>query len=94
MNIVRLDHIVLMVDSIDTSIAFYVDVPGMRAVTFGDDRKALAFGDRKSTCTNMVESLRRKRSVPRRDPQIYRFCRTCGLTTSDRVRGHDRRWVS
>ncbi len=44
----RLDHLVLTVRSIDVSIAFYSEVLGMEAVTFGDQgRKALTFGNSK-----------------------------------------------
>jgi catechol 2,3-dioxygenase-like lactoylglutathione lyase family enzyme len=43
----RLDHLVLTVADIDTTLAFYVRVLGMRAVTFGQGRSALAFGAQK-----------------------------------------------
>ncbi len=44
MRIDRLDHLVLTVSDIERSIAFYCDVLGMQAVTFGGGRKALTFG--------------------------------------------------
>jgi catechol 2,3-dioxygenase-like lactoylglutathione lyase family enzyme len=44
MRIDRLDHLVLTVSDIERSIAFYCEVLGMQAVTFGGDRKALTFG--------------------------------------------------
>jgi catechol 2,3-dioxygenase-like lactoylglutathione lyase family enzyme len=44
MKIDSLDHLVLTVRDIDASIAFYVDVLGMKAVSFGAGRRALAFG--------------------------------------------------
>lgn len=47
MKIERLDHLVLTVRDVETSVAFYVQVLGMRAVTFGDNRRALAFGRQK-----------------------------------------------
>ncbi|EJV1370058.1 VOC family protein [Pseudomonas aeruginosa] len=47
MQIDRLDHLVLTVRDIDASIDFYTRVLGMRAVTFGAGRKALAFGAHK-----------------------------------------------
>ncbi|HCW0535643.1 VOC family protein [Pseudomonas aeruginosa] len=47
MQIDRLDHLVLTVRDIDASIDFYTRVLGMRAVTFGAGRKALAFGAQK-----------------------------------------------
>ena len=40
----RLDHLVLTVDDLERTIAFYVDVLGMTEVTFGSGRKALTFG--------------------------------------------------
>lgn len=42
-----LDHLVLTVADIETSIAFYEKALGMQAVTFGQGRKALAFGQQK-----------------------------------------------
>ena len=47
MKIDGLDHLVLTVADIDASIAFYVDVLGMEAVSFGAGRRALAFGAQK-----------------------------------------------
>jgi len=46
-EISHLDHLVLTVADIDATIAFYGRVLGMRAVTFGNGRKALAFGNQK-----------------------------------------------
>lgn len=43
----RLDHLVLTVADIDTTLAFYRRVLGMRVVSFGEGRKALAFGRQK-----------------------------------------------
>jgi len=47
MKIDRLDHFVLTVASVERTCAFYERVLGMRAVTFGEGRKALAFGQQK-----------------------------------------------
>lgn len=47
MKIDGLDHLVLTVASLDASIAFYADVLGMAAITFGEGRRALAFGRQK-----------------------------------------------
>lgn len=47
MQIARLDHLVLTVADIDTTCDFYARVLGMRVVTFGEGRKALAFGAQK-----------------------------------------------
>jgi catechol 2,3-dioxygenase-like lactoylglutathione lyase family enzyme len=43
----RLDHLVLTVADIDATVTFYEQVLGMRAVTFGDGRRALTFGTSK-----------------------------------------------
>lgn len=47
MNIEAIDHLVLTVRDIEATCAFYTRVLGMRVVTFGGDRKALAFGAQK-----------------------------------------------
>jgi catechol 2,3-dioxygenase-like lactoylglutathione lyase family enzyme len=47
MKIDRLDHFVLTVADIDASCDFYARVLGMDVVSFGEDRKALAFGIQK-----------------------------------------------
>jgi len=43
----RIDHVVLTVADVERTIAFYERALGMRAVTFGEGRRALAFGDQK-----------------------------------------------
>ena len=43
----RLDHLVLTVHDISASIHFYTRILGMKAVTFGNARTALVFGDQK-----------------------------------------------
>jgi catechol 2,3-dioxygenase-like lactoylglutathione lyase family enzyme len=43
----RLDHLVLTVADIEATCAFYNRVLGMEVVTFGNGRKALAFGRQK-----------------------------------------------
>ena len=47
MRIDRLDHLVLTVKSIPATCDFYSRALGMEVVTFGDSRKALAFGGQK-----------------------------------------------
>ncbi|MEU7476301.1 VOC family protein [Lentzea sp. NPDC042327] len=47
MRIDRLDHLVLTVTDLRATLDFYVTVLGMREMTFGEDRKALAFGHSK-----------------------------------------------
>ncbi len=47
MNIDRIDHIVMTVRDIVATCDFYTRALGMRVVTFGGGRKALAFGAQK-----------------------------------------------
>jgi catechol 2,3-dioxygenase-like lactoylglutathione lyase family enzyme len=47
MNIDRIDHVVITARDVDATCAFYSRVLGMRVVTFGAGRKALAFGSQK-----------------------------------------------
>ena len=43
----RLDHLVLTVADLDATLDFYTRALGLRAVTFGEGRRALAFGRQK-----------------------------------------------
>lgn len=47
MNITAIDHLVLTVASLEKTIDFYVNVLGMTEISFGNNRKALAFGQQK-----------------------------------------------
>ena len=47
MQLDRLDHLVLTVADIERTCIFYERVLGMDAITFGDGRRALRFGDHK-----------------------------------------------
>lgn len=47
MQIDRIDHVVLTVFDIERTCDFYSRVLGMKVVTFGEGRKALAFGRQK-----------------------------------------------
>jgi catechol 2,3-dioxygenase-like lactoylglutathione lyase family enzyme len=47
MKIERLDHWVLTVRDVDTTVAFYQRVLGMQPITFGNGRRALVFGEQK-----------------------------------------------
>ncbi len=46
-SIDHLDHLVLTVADVPTTVAFYQRVLGMRQVTFANGRQALAFGSQK-----------------------------------------------
>lgn len=43
----HLDHLVLTVRNIDTTVEFYVDILGMEKEVFGEGRVALKFGSQK-----------------------------------------------
>ncbi|MEK8127950.1 VOC family protein [Paenibacillus filicis] len=47
MKLERLDHLVLTVQSLEASTRFYQHVLGMEIITFGQNRKAAAFGQQK-----------------------------------------------
>ena len=47
MKIDSIDHVVLIVKDISVTCDFYSKVLGMEVVTFGEGRKALAFGSQK-----------------------------------------------
>lgn len=47
MEIDSLDHLVLTVQDIDRTLAFYSKVLGMKAMTFGSGSKGLCFGNQK-----------------------------------------------
>ncbi|WEK70917.1 MAG: VOC family protein [Candidatus Chryseobacterium colombiense] len=47
MEIKNIDHLVLTVADIEKSIEFYTQILGFEVVTFGDNRKALTFGNQK-----------------------------------------------
>ena len=56
--ITRFDHIVLTVRDIERSVAFFVRVLGMEAVTFGAGRRALKFGDQKINLQTLGQETR------------------------------------
>jgi len=47
LTVQRIDHVVLTCRDVAATIRFYTEVLGMREVTFGNGRKALAFGRQK-----------------------------------------------
>jgi catechol 2,3-dioxygenase-like lactoylglutathione lyase family enzyme len=47
MKVDRIDHVVLTVADIERTISFYQRVLGMQSIMFGEERRALAFGDQK-----------------------------------------------
>lgn len=65
MKIDRLDHLVLTVQDIDKTIDFYTRVLGMEAVTFGDNRKALKFGQQKINLHLLGHEVEPKADTPK-----------------------------
>lgn len=68
-----LDHLVLTVADVQKTIDFYCGVLGCEEVTFGDNRKAIRFGDQKSICTSRETKLRRTHFIRRPAAPIYVF---------------------
>lgn len=64
MQIDRIDHFVLTVASIDATCDFYARVLGMEVVTFGQGRKALAFGRQKFNLHQAGKEFEPKAEVP------------------------------
>ena len=64
MHIDRIDHLVLTVDDLERTIAFYVGVLGMTEVTFGSGRKAVTFGSSKLNLHQRGRELEPKAARP------------------------------
>ena len=64
MRVVSLDHLVITVRDMPRTLKFYVDILGMREVTFGDDRKALTYGQQKINLHQFGEEFEPKASRP------------------------------
>jgi catechol 2,3-dioxygenase-like lactoylglutathione lyase family enzyme len=64
MHIDRLDHLVLTVKSIERTCAFYGRAFGMEVVTFGEGRKALAFGAQKINLHELGREFEPKAALP------------------------------
>jgi catechol 2,3-dioxygenase-like lactoylglutathione lyase family enzyme len=68
----RIDHFVLTVRDIDATVSFYERALGMRLVTFGAGRKALAFGRQKINLHEAGREFEPKARVPM--PGSADFC--------------------
>ena len=64
MNIDRLDHLVLTVADIAVTCDFYSRVLGMKAISFGAGRTALAFGSQKINLHQMGSEIDPKAARP------------------------------
>lgn len=64
MKIDHLDHIVLTVADIDTTVDFYTRVLGFDLATFGEGRKALVFGVQKFNLHQRGKEFEPKAALP------------------------------
>jgi len=64
MQIDRFDHLVLTVRDVDATCSFYARVLGMQVVTFGEARKALAFGRQKINLHQAGREFEPKAALP------------------------------
>lgn len=60
----RIDHIVLTVADIETTIQFYEKVLGMKSETFGQGRRALFFGKSKFNLHQKGKEFEPKAQIP------------------------------
>ncbi len=64
MRIDRLDHLMLTVRDVDATCLFYARVLSMQVVTFGEARKALAFGRQKINLHQAGREFEPKAALP------------------------------
>jgi catechol 2,3-dioxygenase-like lactoylglutathione lyase family enzyme len=64
MNVESIDHIVLTVQDIEATCAFYTQVLGMKITTFGAGRKSLLFGAQKINLHKHGNEFEPKAKVP------------------------------
>jgi catechol 2,3-dioxygenase-like lactoylglutathione lyase family enzyme len=63
-KIQAIDHIVLTVQNIDRTCAFYTKMLGMQVATFGSGRKALLFGTQKINLHQYGHEIEPKAKLP------------------------------
>ncbi len=64
MLISHLDHLVLTVNDIETTVKFYESVLGMTVIYFGNERVALRFGNQKINLHQLRQEFEPKASHP------------------------------
>jgi len=64
MKVDSLDHLVLTVKDISTTLSFYSKVLGMEIITFGAGRKALSFGTQKINLHEHEKGFEPKAQLP------------------------------
>ena len=88
MHISRIDHIVLTVNDIRTTVQFYETVLGMRSETFGANRVALVFGQQKINLHQYRHEFEPKADTPLPGSQDLCFITTMELPAAmEHVRG-------
>ncbi|MEO0454957.1 MAG: VOC family protein [Cyanobacteria bacterium P01_A01_bin.114] len=65
MRLARLDHLVLTVQDIEATCQFYTQVLGMGLITFGQNRKALRFGQQKINLHLVGQEFEPKAQAPK-----------------------------
>jgi catechol 2,3-dioxygenase-like lactoylglutathione lyase family enzyme len=90
MNVDRLNHLVLTVKDADATCVFYSTVLGMKVVTFGNGRKALAFGSQKINLHEKGKEFEPKANQPTPGSADLCFITTIPLTqVIEHLRQHD-----
>ena len=64
MKIRAIDHVVLTVRDVERTLSFYEKALGMQPVSFGDGRRALAFGEQKLNLHQAGREFEPKAQVP------------------------------
>jgi len=83
MRVISLDHLVLTVKSIAATCEFYSSVLGMTVITFGQGRKALAFGAQKINLHECGHEFEPKANCP--TPGSADLCFVCDTTLPEFV---------
>ena len=76
-----MDHVVLTVADVERTIGFYERVLGMTAVSFGEGRRALAFGDQKLNLHQAGREFEPKAARP--TPGAIDLCFTTDVPLAD-----------
>ena len=80
----HIDHFVLTVTDITQTIAFYTTTLNMTAITFGNNRHALTFGDQKINLHECHSSIHPKAKLP--TPGSQDFCLITNISIADMVK--------
>lgn len=64
MKIKNIDHLVLTVADIEKTVDFYTSILGFEVVTFGENRKALTFGNQKINLHQKGKEFKPKAEYP------------------------------